>query len=183
MTNIPNLLTIVRILLTPFFVILLLKDMFGTALAVFAVAGVSDALDGFIARYYNQRTSLGAYLDPIADKILLSAAFIGLAVLKIIPGWLAVIVISRDVLIFIGIAIFTITEKKYKVSPSIVSKCTTTAQITTIIVTLLNVNLSGLITLREILFWTTAALTTISGFHYIYIGMNILQNHEHSGGS
>ncbi|MEJ2751791.1 MAG: hypothetical protein P8169_03785, partial [Chloroflexota bacterium] len=68
-------------------------------------------------------------------------------------------------------------------SPSIVSKCTTTAQITTIIVTLLNVNLSGLMTLREILFWTTSALTTISGFHYIYIGMNILHNHEHSGGS
>lgn len=176
MPNIPNILTIIRILLTPFFVILLLKDSFGYALAVFAIAGISDALDGFIARYYNQRTILGAYLDPIADKILIAAAFIGLGVLKIIPGWLAVIVISRDVLIFIGIAVFTLTEKKYKVSPSIVSKCTTAAQITTIIVTLLNVNVHGLITLREMLYWTTAALTIISGFHYIFIGMNILQN-------
>jgi cardiolipin synthase len=178
MPNIPNLLTIVRILLTPFFVILLIKGLFGFALAIFAIAGISDALDGFIARYYNQRTALGAYLDPIADKILLSSAFIGLAVLKIIPGWLTVIVISRDVLICIGIAIFTITEKKYKVSPSLVSKCTTAAQITTIIVTLLNINISGLITLREVLYWITAGLTTISGFHYIYIGMNILQNHS-----
>jgi cardiolipin synthase len=184
MPNLPNLLTIVRILLTPFFVILLLKDLFGVALAIFAIAGISDALDGFIARYYNQRTALGAYLDPIADKILLSSAFIGLAVLKIIPGWLTVIVISRDVLICIGIAVFTITEKTYKVSPSLVSKCTTTAQITTIIVTLLNINVSGLIMLREIFYWATAGLTIISGFHYIYIGMNILQNHsDPSGGA
>jgi cardiolipin synthase len=178
MPNIPNLLTIIRILLTPLFVILLLKDLFGLALAIFTIAGVSDALDGFIARYYNQRTMLGAYLDPIADKILLSSAFIGLAVLKIIPGWLAVIAISREVLIFTGIAVFTITEKKYKVRPSIVSKCTTAVQISTIFVTLLNVNITGLITMREYLYWVTAGLTVISGFHYIYIGMNILQNNS-----
>jgi cardiolipin synthase len=176
MTNIPNLLTIVRILLAPLFVILLLKDLFGLALVIFAIAGISDALDGFIARYYNQRTALGAYLDPIADKILLSSAFISLAVLKIIPSWLAVIVISRDVLIFIGIAVFTLTEKSYKVKPSIVSKCTTAIQIITIFITLLHVNIAGLITLREILYWITAGLTIISGFHYIYIGMNILQD-------
>jgi cardiolipin synthase len=175
MPNIPNLLTIVRILLTPFFVILLLKDLFGLALAIFTIAGVSDALDGFIARYYNQRTTLGAYLDPIADKILLSSAFIGLAVLKIIPAWLAVIVVSRDVLIFIGIAVLTITEKRYEVSPSIVSKCTTATQIFTIFITLLHVNITGLLTLREYLYWITAGLTIVSGFHYIYIGMNILQ--------
>jgi cardiolipin synthase len=178
MPNIPNLLTIIRILLTPLFVILLLKDLFGLALAIFTIAGVSDALDGFIARYYNQRTMLGAYLDPIADKILLSSAFIGLAVLKIIPGWLAVIVISREVLIFTGIAVFKITEKKYKVRPSIVSKCTTAVQIFTIFVTLLNVNITGLVTMREYLYWVTAGLTVISGFHYIYIGMNILQNNS-----
>jgi cardiolipin synthase len=175
MPNIPNLITIIRILLTPFFVILLLKGMFGLALAIFTVAGLSDALDGFIARYFNQRTILGAYLDPIADKILLSSAFIGLAVLSIIPGWLAVIVMSREVLIFTGIAVFTITEKKYKVRPSIVSKCTTAAQISTIIVSLLHVNMTGLTTLGEVLYWLTAGLTVISGFHYIYIGMNILQ--------
>jgi cardiolipin synthase len=178
MPNIPNLLTIIRILLTPFFVILLLKDMFGLALTIFTIAGISDALDGFIARYYNQRTTLGAYLDPIADKILLSSAFIGLAVLKIIPSWLAVIVISRDVLIFIGIAVLTLTEKRYKVRPSIISKCTTATQIITVFVTLLHVNITGLITLREFLYWVTAGLTVVSGFHYIYIGMNILQGNS-----
>jgi cardiolipin synthase len=175
MPNIPNLITIIRILLTPFFVILLLKDLFGLALMIFTIAGLSDALDGFIARYFNQRTTLGAYLDPIADKILLSSAFIGLAVLNIIPEWLTVIVMSREVLIITGIAVFTITEKKYKVRPSIVSKFTTAAQISTVFVSLLQVNMTGLTTLGEVLYWLTAGLTVISGFHYLYIGMNILQ--------
>lgn len=175
MPNIPNLITIIRILLTPFFVILLLKDLFGLALAIFTIAGLSDALDGFIARYFNQRTTLGAYLDPIADKILLSSAFIGLAVLNIIPEWLTVIVMSREVLIITGIAVFTITEKKYKPRPSIVSKFTTAAQISTVFVSLLQVNMTGLTTLGEVLYWLTAGLTVISGFHYLYIGMNILQ--------
>ena len=77
--SIPNILTLVRILLTPVFVILLLRDMFSTALLVFAAAGISDGLDGLIARYLNQRTTLGAYLDPTADKLLLTAAFVALA--------------------------------------------------------------------------------------------------------
>ena len=174
--NVPNLLTIVRILLTPLFVIVLLKDLFGPALLIFSLAGVSDALDGFIARYFNQRTTLGAYLDPIADKLLLVSAFVSLAILKIVPGWLTVIVISRDVLIVMGIAIFTITEKPYKIKPSIISKITTVAQITTIILALVNIGFAGYATLMGALFWVTAGLTTISGLHYIYFGMNILQN-------
>jgi cardiolipin synthase len=174
--NIPNLLTIVRILLTPLFVIVLLKDLFGPALLIFTIAGISDGLDGFIARYFNQRTTLGAYLDPIADKLLLVSAFVSLAILKIVPGWLTVIVISRDVLIVMGIAIFTITEKAYKIKPSIISKITTVAQITTIILALMNTGISGYSALMRILFWITAGLTTISGLHYIYFGMNILQN-------
>jgi cardiolipin synthase len=174
--NLPNLLTIIRILLTPLFVIVLLRDLFGPALLIFTVAGISDGLDGFIARYFNQRTTLGAYLDPIADKLLLVSAFVSLAILKIVPGWLTVIVISRDVLIIMGIAIFTLTEKSYKIKPSIISKITTVAQITTIIFALVNIGMAGYSVLMRILFWVTAGLTTISGLHYIYFGMNILQN-------
>jgi len=174
--NIPNLLTIIRILLTPLFVIVLLRDLFGPALLIFTIAGISDALDGFIARYFNQRTTLGAYLDPIADKLLLVSAFVSLAILKIVPGWVTVIVISRDVLIVMGIAIFTITEKSYKIKPSFISKMTTTAQIMTIIMALVHVGIAGYSVLLEILFWVTAGLTTVSGLHYIYFGMNILQN-------
>ncbi len=136
--NIPNILSITRILITPFFVILLIKKMFFFALLVFTLAGISDALDGIFARYFNQRTTLGAYLDPIADKLLLVSAFVSLAILKIVPSWVTVIVISRDVLILMGIAIFTLTEKPYKIKPSIISKITTVAQITTIILALVN---------------------------------------------
>jgi cardiolipin synthase (CMP-forming) len=174
--NIPNLITIIRILLTPLFVIVLLKDFYGVALVLFTIAGISDGLDGFIARYFNQRTTLGAYLDPIADKLLLASAFVSMAVLKIIPSWLAIIVISRDVLIIMGIAIITMTEKTYKVKPSIISKITTVAQIATIILALINISTMGYTTLMVILFWVTAVLTTVSGLHYIYFGMTILQN-------
>lgn len=173
--SIPNILTLVRILLTPVFVILLLRDMFSTALLVFAVAGISDGLDGLIARYMNQRTTLGAYLDPAADKLLLTSAFIAMAVLGTIPDWLMVIVITRDVVIVLGLAILTLTEKKYEIKPTLVSKCTTTIQLLIIFVSLYDPTHSKLALLYPILLWSTAIITTLSGLHYIYIGMNILQ--------
>jgi len=173
--NIPNILTIIRILLVPLFIICLIRDLFVSALIIFAIAGLSDGLDGFIARYFNQRTELGAYLDPIADKLLITSAFVSLAVLKIIPGWLAVIVISRDVLILLGIAIYTITDIAVDIKPSFVSKCTTVAQLSTVVFVLLNPAASETAMIKYILYWLTAGLSILSGFHYIYRGMNILQ--------
>lgn len=161
--------------MTPVFVILLLKDLFPIALIVFAVAGISDGLDGFIARYFNQRTALGAWLDPMADKLLLVSAFVGLAILKVVPPWVAVIVIARDVIISLGIAVLTLTEKKYEVRPSIVSKCTTTAQIITVMMSLFNPAWAILKSLHLPILWLTAILTILSGLHYIHIGMRILQ--------
>ncbi len=182
--SIPNILTICRILLTPLFVILAQRNLFGHALLIFALAGVSDALDGLIARLFNQRTELGAFLDPIADKLLLISAFISLAVPGILPGWLAVIVISRDVLILMGIAVLTVTGVGFQIHPSWISKCTTFAQIAVIFLTLLQLQLEDLLPLLEPLFWLTAGLTILSGLHYIYLGMNILQagtdqDHKH----
>jgi cardiolipin synthase (CMP-forming) len=173
--NIPNILTLIRILLVPLFVIYVIKDMFFSALIVFAIAGLSDGLDGLLARYFNQRTELGAYLDPIADKLLISSAFVSLAVLKIIPGWMSVIVISRDVLILLGIAIFSITDISVDIKPSFVSKCTTVAQLFTVVFVLLNPDISWSLFVRYFLYWLTVILSILSGFHYIYIGMNILQ--------
>ena len=173
--NIPNILTLIRILLVPLFVIYLMKDLFFSALIVFAIAGLSDGLDGFIARYFNQRTELGAYLDPIADKLLIISAFVSLAVMKIIPGWLAVIVISRDVLILLGIAIYSITDITVDIKPSFVSKCTTVAQLFTVVFVLFNSAVSGTGMIKYFLYWLTAGLSILSGFHYIYRGMNILQ--------
>jgi cardiolipin synthase len=173
--SIPNILTIIRMLLTPLFVILLLRDMFPMALLVFAAAGISDGLDGFIARYFNQRTALGAYLDPMADKLLLVSSFVALAVLNVIPAWVAVVVITRDVIIVLGIATLTLTEKKYEVRPSSVSKCTTTAQIITVMLFLFDPTRVKLAVLHGPLLWITAILTILSGLHYIYIGMRFLQ--------
>jgi cardiolipin synthase len=174
--NIPNILTVIRILLTPLFVIFLLKNMFHPALIVFTAAAVSDGLDGLLARYFNQFSVLGAYLDPIADKLLLASAYISLAVLKIIPPWLAVIVLSRDILIITGIAVFSITDIHIEINPSLVSKWTTVAQLLTIFLVLLNPNIQGILMTKKLLFWITAGLTISSGLHYIYIGLNILQN-------
>ncbi len=183
--SIPNILTLMRILLTPLFVILLLRRSFDMALLVFFIAGVSDGLDGLIARWLNQRTALGAYLDPMADKLLLVSAYITLPVMDAIPDWLSVIVISRDVIILLGIATLTLTEKKYEVRPTFVSKCTTTLQIVTVIVVLLDPGRFRADFMLPLAYWGTAALTILSGLHYIYFGMRILQenNHQSAGPS
>lgn len=173
--NIPNILTLVRILLTPVFVILLLRQQYAYALAVFIFAGVSDGVDGFIARYFNQRTALGAYLDPTADKLLLVSSYVALSVLQVIPAWVAVLVITRDVIIVVGIAIFTLFEKAYEVRPSIVSKFTTTFQILLVAVSLFDPDHSRFSAVHAPLLWATAGFTVLSGLHYIYIGMTILQ--------
>lgn len=160
------------------FVIFLLKAMFLNALIVFTIAGISDGLDGLIARCFNQRTLLGAYIDPIADKLLAMSAFITLAALKIIPSWLSVIVISRDILIVIGISVFAMTGINIEIKPSIDSKFTTVAQLTTVILVLLAQVTSGIFIIKYlyILYWVTAGLVIISGIHYLYIGLNLFQD-------
>ncbi|MCU0602889.1 MAG: CDP-alcohol phosphatidyltransferase family protein [Desulfobacterales bacterium] len=173
--NIPNILTVLRILVTPLFVIFLIRNQHGYALLVFVFAGVSDGLDGLIARWLNQRSDLGAVLDPIADKLLLTAAYITLGILKDIPGWLAVLVISRDVLIVTGIAVLTFADIHFDIRPSLVSKWTTVFQILLIGVSLLEFDFSGAQTLQAVLGWVTAGMTVLSGLHYTYLGLNILQ--------
>ncbi len=173
--NIPNILTVSRILMTPLFIILLMKDLFGLALVIFSLATFTDGLDGFIARYFNQRTLMGAYLDPIADKFLLSAAFITLAILTVIPAWLTVIVISRDILIVAGIAIFAINDIKVKIRPSIVSKFTTAFQLGTIIIVLLGFYYPVVEIVELPALWATAGLTILSGLHYMLAGIGTLQ--------
>ena len=174
--NIPNTITVIRILLVPVFIIFITKHRLSSALIVFTIAGISDGLDGFFARCFKQQTYLGAYLDPIADKILLASAFVALAVLKILPGWIAVIVLSRDVLILLGIAILTVIDIKITIKPTIVSKFTTVAQLMTIFFTLLDPDFVKADLMRIFLYWGTAILTIISGLHYITIGCKILQN-------
>ena len=181
--NIPNMLTILRILITPLFVICLMKGMSFSALLLFTIAGISDGLDGLLARYFNQTSVLGAYLDPIADKLLLTSSYATLAIIKIIPGWVAVLVISRDILIFLGIAIITIVKANIEIRPRIISKCTTVVQLLTIFVILLNFKNAYNYYIINILYYITVAFTIISGLHYIYIGLNILQEVSANNGT
>lgn len=169
--NIPNILTLIRILLTPLFILSIMWHLMGYALFVFALAAVTDALDGLLARWLNQRTLLGAYLDPLADKLLSTAAFISLFLIGIIPEWLAVIVISRDLLILTGIAMLKLMDIPFEMAPTRISKSTTLFQMVTICLVLLLGDAAFLL----FLFAATAALTLVSGLQYIYRGMNLLQ--------
>lgn len=173
--NIPNILTVLRILVTPLFVIFLIRDLHGHALLLFVFAGISDGLDGLIARMFNQRSDLGAILDPIADKLLLTAAYLSLGILKDIPGWLTVVVISRDVLIVTGIAVLTFCGVPFGIRPSLISKWTTVFQIFTVALTLLDLRFQGAALMWRMLCWATAGMTVLSGLHYTYIGLHTLQ--------
>jgi len=174
--NIPNSLTLLRILLTPLFAIYLIRHLWVGALVVFAIAAVTDGLDGFIARVYRQKTMLGTYLDPAADKLLLLTAFITLAVQGFIPSWLAVIVLTRDVVILFGVALLTIMDRDFEARPSMLSKITTVAQLATICSVLIGFQVPKMIQMQSSLFWFAAAMTVVSGLQYIYRGLNIVQD-------
>lgn len=172
--NLPNILTLTRVLLIPVFVIFIINKYFEGALLTFAIAGITDGIDGLIARVTHQRTELGAYLDPIADKLLLSAAFITLAIIEIIPSWLTVIVITRDVIILIGFLVMILTNHRPQVQPSLVSKVTTVFQISTILLALMAGYSRIFDQLSFIAIYGTALFTILSGFNYIYMGTRIL---------
>lgn len=131
--NIPNALTVFRILLVPVFLYLVWSEKLFGAVAVFALAGFTDALDGFIARAYGLRTELGANLDPLADKLLLISAFVALTSLGLIPVWLCVPVIARDALILAGVLALRGSGRKVRIAPSVSGKLTTVLQISTVL--------------------------------------------------
>lgn len=172
--NIPNVITIVRILLVPLLAILLLEGKFALALLVFLVAGVSDGLDGLLARLLRQQTRLGAILDPLADKALLVTAFVLLAVLQTVPAWLAVLVVSRDLLILGGIAVLLLNDREVVFQPSLVSKLTTFSQLVTVAFFLGQDYLAPLLGLRDYLIMITAGLTVLSAISYVVRGVRIL---------
>jgi cardiolipin synthase len=172
--NIPNTLTIIRILSIPVFVICLLYDRFVIAFLIFVGAGITDGLDGLIARVYGQRTTIGTYLDPIADKLMLITAFIVLAILGSIPSWLTAIVIARDVIIALGILILFLTAHRVEIKPVVIGKATTVFQIVTIAWALLVPYSFFFKSFLSYVIWTTVALTCLSGLQYIYIGATYL---------
>jgi cardiolipin synthase len=127
--TIATLITLLRFFLVPVVVLALLSERYDWALAGFLIAGVSDAVDGFIARHFNQQSELGAYLDPLADKLLLVCVFVVLAFMRELPLWLVIATVSRDALIVGAVMLSKIMDHPVTMRPLMVSKINTTAQI------------------------------------------------------
>jgi cardiolipin synthase (CMP-forming) len=166
--TIPNYITIFRFILVPFIVMALLSGYVGAALIGFVIAGVSDGIDGFIARRYNQGSELGAYLDPIADKLLLVSLFVVLGFVKELPVWLVVIVVSRDIFIIGAVLLGAVIGKPLEMHPLLVSKANTAFQIILVAVTLADIAFDFSLTgIRMVLVWIVALLTAASATAYL----------------
>lgn len=174
MLTLANRITILRILMSPLVAVLLLYKQTGAALILFLLAGITDGLDGYIARRHGQRSALGVVLDPIADKLLLASAVIVLTVLKELPRWFTVIVVSRDFILLGGGLLMWMFIGKMSLPPSLLGKTTTVFQIVTVVLAMLD-NLFPLFapalpptTLVTMLF------TAASGVDYVYRGARLL---------
>jgi cardiolipin synthase len=174
MYNLPNLITLSRILMIPFFVNFLVYKYYGYAFAIFLLAGISDGLDGFIARSSKQKTKLGTFLDPMADKLLLTASFVTLTALHLIPVWVSIIVISRDIIIIIGALMLILFQDDLKVSPSLTGKATTLFQIVYIVLLLLFIVIGKSIDNIKPIMWIMIGITIASGAQYIYLWFKLL---------
>jgi len=168
--NWPNRLTIFRIVLIPGFIVAIVYKKLEIAFIIFLIAAITDALDGYIARVRNEKTKLGSILDPIADKLLITSAFITYSFLAEIPLnlkmpiYIPIIVVSRDIIILLGTMIIYLLFDNIDIKPTIIGKITTFFQMCTIIVILLRFPYSKWI-------WNiTAILTVISGLNYVKIG-------------
>jgi cardiolipin synthase len=172
--TIPNLITALRIILAPVFVIYLINDRLSAALVVFLICMISDGIDGMVARVFDQKSRLGAYLDPLADKTLLVAAFLLLAVRGHIPSWLTVTAIARDVMILLGVLVFHLNRMELKMRPSAVSKINTCFQFITLSMVLLKGDFALPSVIYEGLYYITATLTIGSGLHYLQYGLRAM---------
>src|SRR5213592_3172419 len=175
-----NQLTLLRMLLIPAFVILVVYGQLGWALFVFCTAGVTDALDGVIARRTGQKTSLGAWLDPMADKLLLVTTFVvltlpGLGLANRLPIWLTVLIISRDVVIVLTVAIISLAIGPRVFRPSIYGKIATATYIVTAIVAMLFNYLRYHSVVVDLFVWASLAITLVSGLHYIRHATRIVE--------
>lgn len=166
--NIPNALTLSRMFLVPVLTIAVIYHEFRLALAVFLLAAISDLLDGFFARLLNQRTLLGLYLDPAADKVLTLSCYLALAFAGLLPAWLAVVVFFKDLFIVIGAAIIFFCGWELKVEPSPWGKQTTFFQLVTVAAVLLHAVTGWLAAWLPVLFGIAGLLTVVSGGHYIF---------------
>jgi cardiolipin synthase len=166
--TIPNLITILRLVLVPAVVLAMLQARWGWAFAGFVVAGVSDGIDGFIARHFNQYSKLGAYLDPMADKLLLVSVFLVLGIAGELPLWLVIAAVSRDGLIVCAVLLSTVMAHPVEMKPLLVSKANTAIQIVLAAVVLGELALGvDLDPLRPALILLSGILTVASAAAYL----------------
>ena len=174
MMNLPNFFSIVRIVLIIPFTFLLIHKQFGWAFTIFLLASASDVLDGLLARMLRQRTPLGAFLDPAADKMLIVTAFLTLAFLKLLPVWLVVVVMGRDLMICLGLFILSRASISVEIKPSFAGKITTALQLSAVILTLLVASGFPLTFLKHWVFLGAATATVVSGIQYFSKGIRAL---------
>jgi cardiolipin synthase (CMP-forming) len=174
--TIPNLLTLLRMGLIPLFIITLVNGEPKKALLVFVVAGVADALDGFIARFWKQQSLVGSYLDPLADKLLLMSAYVVLSIPSLshgapIPLWVTILVITRDVLLVAVALVVFLAVGVRRFPPTILSKINTLCQVLAVVLVLLASTLPEIRSLdlaAETCLYLVAGLTLASGLDYVY---------------
>jgi cardiolipin synthase len=168
-----NWLTVLRIVLIPVFVTLLVYHRPGAALLVFAVAAATDLLDGYVARRQGCQSRLGAFLDPMADKLLLTSSFVTLTWLKTLPFWITAVVISRDVILVVGALVIHMVGWRITPRPTWMGKAATFFQVLTVL-TGLGTRYFGATLVPDAILWLAALFTVVSGLQYIVQGMRFL---------
>src|SRR5216110_1161162 len=179
--TVANQLTLLRMFLIPAFVILVVYGHLGWALIVFATASVTDALDGLIARWSDQKTNLGAWLDPMADKLLLVTTFVvltlpGLDLANRLPIWLTVLIISRDIGIVLTVAVVNLAMGPRTFRPSVYGKIATATYILTAVAAMLFNYLGYHSVIVDVGIYASLAITVISSFHYIWHAARIIND-------
>ena len=169
----PNLLTLLRICLMPLLVSAILENRYGLSFGLFVAAGLTDALDGALARWLKQRTVLGQYLDPVADKLLLSTLFLVLTHKSLIPVTITALVFGRDVGILLVAALLYAAVGRREFNPSLFGKLNTVAQVTAVAVVLLHqiYDARWVVDLQKVALYATMVLTVASGLHYSWMVM------------
>ena len=180
--TVPNLLTFTRILLTPFLMWFLLNHKMNQALVVFFIAGLTDVLDGLIARRFHQKSRFGAVLDPLADKFLLVSSFLILGWLGLLPLWLVVIVVLRDVVIVTGTSALFLLRLQVEIQPTPLGKFTTLTQLLTVL-SALGSSLISITPWDMVLAGLTALCSIASGVQYVNMGMAMMRSQSSPEGT
>lgn len=167
--DIPNIISMLRLLLVPPVILMLLDENYETALALFAVAGLSDALDGFLAQRFNWKSRLGSILDPVADKALLVSTYVTLVYLQLVPLWLVIAIVARDLVILTGALAYHFLIGKYEMSPSLLSKINTFGQIVLALTVVTAAHFAAVsMGFIDVLIYAVAATTVLSGASYVW---------------